>query len=142
VKLGWALGGLNARPARDERFFDARHRDWVNSNVGFMYCPAGRTLDDKRPNAAPYLVIDPARRLLLSPDEPIEDKLAAAAQTSERAKRAVRSHMRRIVAAYSREVTPLSGPLPQRMRGVLRHIFESSAPRSEPRPLCGEERCS
>lgn len=142
VKLGWALGGPRAKAVLDERFFDVRHRAWVNSDVGFAYSPAGRTLDERRPHAAPYIVLDPARRLLLRPDEPIEHKLEASGQVSERSKRAVRRHMRRIVTAYSRHVTRLSGPLTERMRSVLGHVFEAAALGFESVPEARAERYS
>jgi hypothetical protein len=124
VKLGWVLGRGPARDALDERFFDERFRGWLGAEVGFAYCAAGRTLDPRRPRAAPYLVFDPAQRLLLRPDEPVERKLAA---FTERApphlQRAVTGHLRRITQVYSRTIAPLEGLLAERMCTVLQHIF-------------------
>lgn len=125
VKLGWALdASAGAADALDERHFDARYREWVGSDVGFAYVRPGRTLDPGRPTAAPYLVVDSRRRLLLSPHETVHGKLGTfLAQAPKQARCALHGHLRRITAAYSRTIAPLEGPVPQRVRSVLDHIF-------------------
>jgi len=125
LKVGWALGGEASLELIDERFFDDRFRSWMGTElVGFAYCAAGRTFDPARPRAAPYLVLDPAQRLLLLPDETIELKLRAFRERAPvHAQRALTAHLRRITQVYSRAVEPLRGPLAERLRTVQRHIF-------------------
>ena len=126
VKLGWAL---DARPCAasstlDERLFDQRFREWVGSSVGFAYVRAGRTFDLGRPLAAPYLVIDAGRRLLLSPDEREGEKLERfLAQAPREARGAVMRHLRRITRVYDRAIAPLDGTVTERVRDVLDHIY-------------------
>ena len=128
VKLGWSLGGQARAGLRDERYFDERFSAWVGHDVGFAYCDAGRTLDPQRLRAAPYLAIDPARRLLLAPDEPVEEKLGEFQRCApHHVQRAVTSHLRRITWAYSRTIEPLRGPLVERVSAVLSHIFSRRA---------------
>lgn len=125
VKLGWSLG-RSPMPGSvlDERMFDARFREWVGRPVGFVYARAGRTLDPARLHAPPYVVVDPARRLLLAPDEDIEGKLRAFSDGAPtHVRRAVTRHLQRIAAAYGRVVQPLRGPLESRLTLMLAHIF-------------------
>lgn len=126
VKLGWALdaGGRGAADALDERHFDERFREWIGSDIGFAYVRPGRTLDLRRPTAAPYLVLDAGHRLLLSPHESVDGKLTPFLQSAPKhARCALHGHLRRITAVYSRTIAPLEGPVPQRVRSVLDHIF-------------------
>jgi hypothetical protein len=124
IKVGWVLGTTPQHGALDERFFDERFLCWVGDDIGFAYCEAGRTLDPSRLKAAPYVAIDPTRRLLLRPDEAVERKLALLqAGAPEHVRRSVRAHLRRITQVYSRAVEPLDGSLVERVRTVLEHIF-------------------
>jgi hypothetical protein len=127
LKLGWALGTDTELPCGtlDERMFDACFRAWIGTSVGFAYVAAGRTLDARRPFAAPYLVLDAPHRLLLSrherPDEKLEHFLAHA---PHHARCRVLGHLRRITRVYSGAIAPLQGSVPQRVRGVLAHIYD------------------
>lgn len=126
LKLGWSLdarhGGSSG--ALDERYFDARFRDWIGTDVGFAYVRPGRTLDPSRPVAAPYLVLDASRRVLLSPSELNGHKLERyLADAPRHARGAILGHLRRITFVYNRAIAPLEGPVPQRVRSVLDHIF-------------------
>jgi hypothetical protein len=132
LKVGWALG-REQHSVLDERFFDERFRSWVGDDVGFAYCEAGRTLDPARLKAAPYLVIDPARRLLLRPDEKVASKLARfEAGPSEHVRRSVHAHLRRITQVYSRTIEPLRGSLVERVESVLNRIFPGGAASEQP----------
>ena len=106
----------------------------MGDDVGFAYCEAGRTLDPSRLKAAPYVVIDPARRLLLRHDEEVASKLACFdAGPAEHVRRSVHAHLRRITQVYSRAIEPLRGSLVERVQTVLKRIF--------PRPA-SERRCA
>jgi hypothetical protein len=131
IKIGWALDrSLVPGEVYDERVFDERFREWVGGPVGFAYARAGRTLDPRRPHAAPYVALDPARRLLLDPHEDIEAKLSAFSESvAPPMRNAVARHLRRITGAYSRVVTPLRGPLEVRLRTLLQHVFAEHRPR-------------
>ncbi|HEX5659065.1 MAG TPA: hypothetical protein VFX59_17845 [Polyangiales bacterium] len=127
LKLGWALGSRVELPCgtRDERAFDASFRAWIGTGVGFAYVAAGRTLDSSRPFAAPYLVLDPPHRLLLSRNERADEKLSRfLARAPQHARCRVLGHLRRITRVYSGEIVPLRGSVPQRVRGVLAHIYD------------------
>ena len=110
----------------DERYFDARFADWVGADIGFAYGRPGRTLDPRRPLAAPYLAFDPAHRLLLAPDELAGSKLARyLAQAPRPARCALKRHLRRITTVYSRAITPLTGLVDERVQRVLEHVLTS-----------------
>jgi hypothetical protein len=129
VKLGWALDGRLEAPhdVLDERLFDLHFRKWIGADVGFAYVRPGRTLDMKRPLAAPYLALDAGRRLLLSPNELGDEKLERfLAQATRQARAAVLGHLRRITRVYDRAIAPLDGPVAERVRAVLDHIYGAS----------------
>lgn len=121
LKVGWAICSCGDR-GHDERFFDARHRAWVGSAVGFVYCKAGRALDDRRPRAAPYITTDPERRICLSPGEDVEAKLARASalgHASASTVRGVRKQLKMIARAYRELGHPLRGPVEQRTQTII-----------------------
>ena len=102
LKVGWALESHQAS-ARDERAFDERFLRWVGPHVGFIYCKAGRALDDHRRKAAPYVVRDPSRRVCLRRDERVHEKLRRAElSVSISTLRGVRRHLRAITRSYKR----------------------------------------
>jgi hypothetical protein len=139
VKVGWVLGRKQSANTRDERFFDERFRAWLGDEVGFAYCDAGRTLDPLRPKAAPYIVLDPARRLLLTADEAVQTKLSLfAAGAPVHLQRAVTGHLRRITQVYSRTIAPLHGSLVDRVHAVLGHIFSPRAAATAASGPCAE----
>jgi len=125
VKVGWVVSGSpRVARRRDELAFDQRFRAWVGRHVGFVYCKAGRTLDDRRPKASPYVVVDPSRRICLGPDEDVSGKLQRAGrQASAATVNGARRHLKAIARA-SRAVTPLTGPVEHRLQQMIRSIFD------------------
>jgi hypothetical protein len=125
VKVGWAL--TNRAPGlRDEPLFDDRFRRWVGSRVGFVYCKADRTLDDRRMKTAPYVVSDTSRRVCLSRGELVQDKLQrCAASISRSTLRAVRSHLRAITRSYKQLVGPISGPVEEQAQRLIWELLGS-----------------
>ena len=123
LKVGWALGA-SSPSARDERAFDERFRRWVGSHVPFVYCKAGRTLDDRRRKAPPYLVRDPSRRVCLSPGERVREKLArASGQVSSSTLRGVRRHLKAITRCYKQLVRPLDGQIEDQVQTLLEQLL-------------------
>lgn len=122
LKVGWALqadgGGW------DERAFDERFRRWVGAHVAFVYCKAGRTLDDRRRKAAPYLVRDPARRVCLTREERVREKLErASVHASVSTLRGVRRHLKAITRSYKQMVGPLSGSVEDQAQALLGELL-------------------
>ena len=123
LKVGWALGPRQ-EPSRDERAFDSKFLRWTSGNVGFLYSKAGRALDDRGLKAVPYVDCDPERRVCLSPDECVSDKLGRAMQRlSPSTIRGVRRHLRAIARSYGKLVRPISGPVEQQIEQVLDDVF-------------------
>lgn len=126
LKVGWALGAQ--AKGWDERAFDERYQRWIGGNVGFVYCKAGRTLDDRRRKAVPYLVRDPSRRVCLAPGERIREKLErASAYASVSTLRGVKKHMKAITRSYKQLVRPLCGPIEDQAQMLLAHVLGSEA---------------
>ena len=119
LKVGWAVTN-RGRSLRDERAFDDCFRRWVGSHVGFVYCKAGRALDDRRIKAVPYVVSDPGRRVCLTADERVHDKMQrAAAEVSTSTMRAVRSHLKAIARGYKQLARPVRGSVEDQIQCVI-----------------------
>lgn len=125
LKVGWALASRGIG-LRDERAFDERFKRWVGPHVGFVYCKAGRALDDRCNKAAPYLVRDPARRVCLVRDECVHSKLQrAAAEVSTSTLRGVRRHLKAIARSYKQLVRPVRGTVEDQIQCVIGDLLGS-----------------
>src|SRR5690606_26395895 len=105
VKVGWSPDG---RARGGEHEFDRRFRAWLGDHVGFVYCKAGRVLDERRRKAPPYLATDPPRRICLEPDEDVPGKLGRVA--TEPIVRGVRKHLRMLAYSACKRLGPMRGP--------------------------------
>jgi hypothetical protein len=122
IKVGWTIGGGGS--GADETAFDRFYRRWLGGAVGFVYCKAGRVLEDRRPRAAPYLALDPDRRVCLDPDEDVADKLARnTGRASRSTVNGVRKHLRALARDYCDLLAPLRGPLEQRLQAIIDRTF-------------------
>lgn len=123
LKVGWALSARSLS-VRDERAFDERFRRCVGAHVPFVYCKAGRTLDDRRRKAPPYLLRDPSRRVCLASGERVHDKLArASAHVSSSTLRGVRRHLKAITRCYKQLVRPLEGEVEDQVQMLLEQVL-------------------
>jgi hypothetical protein len=123
LKVGWALSA-GTSSVRDERAFDAQFRRWVGTHVPFVYSKAGRTLDDHRRKAAPYLLRDPSRRVCLSRGERVREKLErASAHVSSSTLRGVRRHLRAITRGYKQLERPLFGNVEEQVQTLLERLL-------------------
>lgn len=119
LKVGWALTSRGPG-LRDELLFDDRFRRWVGSHVGFVYCKAGRALDDRRMKTAPYVVSDTSRRVCLTGSEQVQEKLQrSAAMISGSTLRAVRSHLRAITRSYKQLGRTVSGSVEEQTQRLI-----------------------
>ncbi len=124
LKVGWALTARGGCAERDERVFDERFRRWVGPHVGFVYCKAGRALDDRRRKAVPYIERDPSRRICLTREERVGEKLArASSELSLSTVRGVRKHLKAIARSYRELVRPLSGTLEEQVQAMLDDVL-------------------
>jgi hypothetical protein len=132
LKVGWTVGPASTR-RWDEVAFDRRFRSWLGTPAGFVYCRAGRALDDRRPKVPPYLVRDPEHRICLHPGEEVELKLARAAvlgRSSAQTIRGVRNHLRRIARVYSEVAHPLQGAVERRAQAIITTALDGSGYRT------------
>jgi hypothetical protein len=123
LKVGWAVTD-RARDLHDEPLFDDRFRRWVGSHVGFVYCKAGRALDDRCMKTAPCVESDISRRVCLSRSEQVHEKLQrSAAIISSSTLGAVRSHLKAINRSYNQLVRPVSGSVEEQTQRLIRDLL-------------------
>lgn len=129
LKVGWTISASSrVKRRRDEVAFDDRFRQWVGKNVGFVYCKAGRTLDDRRPKASPYVAVEPARRVCLRPGEEVRAKLERArGVAAEITVKGVVRHLKAVTRSFSELVEPLGGPVDRRAQAVISWILAHDA---------------
>jgi hypothetical protein len=129
LKVGWTISASSrVKRRRDEVAFDDRFRQWVGKNAAFVYCKAGRTLDDRRPKASPYVAVEPGRRVCLRPGEEVLDKLERARGVAAAATvKGVVRHLRAVTRSFSELVEPLRGPVDRRAQAVISWILAHDA---------------
>ena len=128
VKVGWSIspsGRLGRR--QDEIAFDWRFGQWMKRGICFVYCKAGRALDDRYPKASPYVTVNPPRRVCLRQDEEVRSKLERGRElAAPSAVNGVRKHLKRLTRAYSQLVGPLEGTLEQRVQSIISRAFSGT----------------
>lgn len=129
IKVGWTISGSgNMERRHDEVAFDQRFRAWMGRHVPFVYCKAGRVLDERRPKASPYVATDPARRVCLRRGEDIREKLKAAESfVAAPVVKGVRTHLGAIVRCFCDVVEPISGQVEDRAQQIIGRVFGSVA---------------
>ena len=95
IKVGWSMPGS----ALDERKFDALYTEMFGSDMAFVYAECGKTLDPEKPNAPPYLLSEPAHRIVLDRDEDVRTKMNAG---NECRARDYRSFLGRVGGLYKK----------------------------------------
>ncbi len=127
IKVGWTVSGsLRMERRHDEVAFDRRFRAWMGDRVPFVYCKAGRVLDERRPKASPYVATDPARRVCLSRGEDVRAKLSSAElRVPPPILRGVRKHLGAVVRSFCSVVEPLNGQLEDRAQQIIDRVFGS-----------------
>lgn len=131
IKVGWTIGAGQRARRRDELVFDEQVRRCFGNRVGYVYCKAGRSFDDQRRKTVPYVVLDPAARICLRPDENVFRKLTRArSSASPDTVNGYRNHLRTLAYSFSKQVQPLAGPLEHRVQTMISRIV--SVPRRAP----------
>lgn len=125
IKVGWTISSSGKSLSNfDEMAFDDCFRKWIGNHLGFVYCKAGRVLDVQHHKASPYIVSDPRRRICLTTNEPIYQKLHWAEKNmSNSIVRGVRKHLKNIARSFSSLIDPLDGILEVRLHSILSKIF-------------------
>lgn len=129
IKVGWTINASARAPhRRDEVAFDNRYRRWCQPAVSFVYCKAGRKLDDRAPKGSPYVATDLARRICLRPGEDVTTKLARARnRVSLDTWRGARKHLKAIARAYADCVRPLKGTVEMRLQTIIDDLYVPTA---------------
>ncbi len=125
VKMGWIIQSTAAPEGFDERLYDAEYRQAFGDDIAFMYLKAGRTFDQKRPKASPYISVSGEQRILLQKGEDVQGKFTAAMQVwPDKQLGGAVSHLNNIVRLYERTVGSVGkGPLPEKIQRIIDAIF-------------------
>ena len=128
LKMGWIIQAGPVKEGFDERLYDNEFRNAFDDELSFVYLKAGRTFDQRRPKASPYISIPDEQRILLVPNERVEDKIEAAkSKWPDKTLGGSLNHLNAILRLYDQIAeTPLErGPLPQRIQCLIDRIFTS-----------------
>lgn len=108
-KLGWTISSSDIPQGHDERFFDLKAKQLCTTAMNFLYTSAGRTFDNLKPKASPYISTANTDRIILSKDESVMVKIARTDRKSEHIIAAM-NHLERIIRLFEKLVVriPLS----------------------------------
>lgn len=125
VKVGWTISGSADMGRRhDEVAFDQRFRTWMGQHVPFIYCKAGRVLDERRPKASPYVTTDASKRVCLRRGEDVRAKLQSAESLVPGAVlKGVRNHLGALVRSFGSIVEPMNGHIEDRAQAIVTRVF-------------------
>jgi hypothetical protein len=126
VKVGWTLNGSSHLHGncRDEAGLDLLAQRWLRGDVGFIYCEAGRTLNDRSRKAAPYINVDSERRVCLLPDENVAMKIANAHHSaSEQTIRGALRYYRAVTSTCARFRRVGGESVKGRLQNVIDQVF-------------------
>ena len=132
LKVGWTIGSaLHTDRFSDEVAFDRRFRAILGDHVPFAYCKAGRTIDDRRLKASPYVVANPATRVLIKQDEDLTAKLGSVRpEASDDAINGAYNHIKAITREYERvSGRPTRGRVQQRFATMVAEVLGQCGPR-------------
>lgn len=126
LKLGWCLSGRRVHDVSnlyDERGFDAYVKPLAGKRPPFVYAKAGRTLNDRRKKAPPYVVAEPERRICLTPEEdPVSKLERVSKEVSRETYRGVKNHLAAIAKSYADLVPDAASELDERLEGLVRKL--------------------
>lgn len=125
LKVGWTVSSsLNVERRHDEVAFDQRFRAWMGDHVPFIYCKAGRVLDERRPKASPYVATEESRRLCLHQGEDVRAKLRAVQSTvPQSVLKSTKRHLGALIRSFCAVVEPLSGQVEDRAQEIIGRVF-------------------
>ncbi|MFC1790368.1 hypothetical protein ACFLZP_02720 [Patescibacteria group bacterium] len=75
LKIGWTIQSSEAELGNDERVFDQAHQKTFGKPISFVLLKPGRTFDKSRQKVSPYISIPGEKRLMLTKDEPVKEKI-------------------------------------------------------------------
>jgi hypothetical protein len=129
IKVGWILQSGPVREGFDERLYDNEFRRQFGDSLSFVYLKAGRTFDQRRPKASPYISIPNESRILLAPGEKVEAKIDAARKKwPDKTLGGALSHLNAVVRLYD-QLSPCPterGPLHERVQSIIDRIFDEA----------------
>ena len=126
LKLGWIIQTNPCEQGFDERLFDSEYTNCFGNGLQFIYLKAGRTFDQKRPKAAPYISIPGEQRILLQPNEDVEGKITKAKEIwPDKTLGGACNHLSAIVRLYDQIAPKSSGQdiMPKRIQTIIDRIF-------------------
>lgn len=125
LKVGWTISSSVSMARRhDEVAFDQRFRSWMGNHVPFIYCKAGRVLDERRPKASPYVTTEESKRLCLRREEEVHAKLTAAeGVVPPPILKGVRKHLSALTRTFGTVIEPLSGRVEDRAQQIIGRVF-------------------
>lgn len=101
LKIGWITQSGDSPVGNDERLFDQEFRRISDEPISFFYLKAGRTFDKSRPKASPYISIPGEHRIMLTPGEPVKEKMEAAErELGDKSLGGAKKHLIGIVRLY------------------------------------------
>ncbi|MBC8500937.1 MAG: hypothetical protein H8D38_04185 [DPANN group archaeon] len=125
IKIGWAIKS-DTQTKFDEVFFDKYYQQVFGNSIISIYSVSGKRLDDKAPNAAPYILTEREleTRIQLSSNEDVEKKLANA-DCSPTTLKMMKNHLKSITRLYQELIEQLEGNIEEKTNYIIQKITGS-----------------
>lgn len=120
IKIGWMFSTKENQHRTDEAHFDQN----LNFDIASIFIRPGVTLDSSKSLESPYICTNPSKRILLSQDENVVEKLVSGSIRNNQ-RQGVQNQLKRITMLFERLVEPLPDKtsVEKKVKMILDKIF-------------------
>ena len=122
IKIGWSIKSNST--SFDEVFFDKQYKEIFGNKIISIYTVPGKRLDDKAPNAAPYILTEDEinSRIIFKENEQVAKKLNEN-DCSKQTQKTVKKYLTAITRLYQETIEPLEGNLDNKISYIISKAF-------------------
>jgi hypothetical protein len=120
IKMGWKFSTKENTHKTDEAHFDQN----LDLGIRSIFTKPGVTLDAAKPFESPYICTDPSKRILLSKNENVLQKLDLESALDNQ-RQAVQNQLKRITILFEQmiEILPAKTPVAKKVQLIIEKIF-------------------
>ncbi|PJA45772.1 hypothetical protein CO174_01560 [Candidatus Uhrbacteria bacterium CG_4_9_14_3_um_filter_50_9] len=129
LKLGWLIQAIKSEQGFDERLYDEAFREHCDGGMSFAYVQPGRTFDQRRMKASPYIAIPGERRIVFKPDTNARAVYEEAVEVwGDKKLGGAVNHLNAVLRLWdkiSKTPAPRTGDVIDRVQAIIDLVFEN-----------------
>jgi hypothetical protein len=119
IKIGWAIKGKD-KTNYDEVFFDNIYTKTFGNQIISIYTTLGKRLEDRRPNAAPYILLenDLEKRIHFQQEKNTKE-IIQDSNCNTTTKNIFKNYLKGLVRLYEQVIEPLNGSVEKKTDQII-----------------------